>query len=153
MFIICFPVHHPIFLTQVNYSPNGNLYVSASKDGDIKIWDGVSNRCINTFLKAHDGAEVCSATFSRNAKVSLWNKRSAFFWCSQCMLSWHNCTYLFNFLFQYILSSGKDSIVKLWELSTSRCLIAYTGAGTTGKQQHRAQAVFNHSEDYGTCFN
>jgi cleavage stimulation factor subunit 1 len=59
------------FLTQVNYSPNGNLYVSASKDGDIKIWDGVSNRCVNTFLKAHDGAEVCSATFSRNAKVSL----------------------------------------------------------------------------------
>lgn len=39
--------------------------------------------------------------------------------------------YIF-FFFQYILSSGKDSTVKLWELSTSRCLIAYTGAGTTG---------------------
>lgn len=51
--------------------------------------------------------------------------------------------------FQYVLSSGKDSIVKLWELSTSRCLIAYTGAGTTGKQQHRTQAAFNHTEDYG----
>lgn len=36
------------------------------------------------------------------------------------------------YFFQYILSSGKDSTVKLWELSTSRCLIAYTGAGTTG---------------------
>ena len=33
-----------------------------------------------------------------------------------------------------MLSSGKDSLVKLWELSTSRCLIAYTGAGSTGKQ-------------------
>lgn len=89
----------------------------------------------------------------------------------------------FERLFQYILSSGKDSTVKLWELSTSRCLIAYTGAGTTGKimmkhssyaraalciifirttycfvtwtkfvlagkQEHRAQAVFNHTEDY-----
>ena len=48
-----------------------------------------------------------------------------------------------------MLSSGKDSLVKLWEMSTSRCLIAYTGAGTTGKQQHRTQAVFNHTEDYG----
>ena len=42
----------------------------------------------------------------------------------------------------------QDSLVKLWELSTSRCLIAYTGAGTTGKQEHQAQAVFNHTEDY-----
>lgn len=49
---------------------------------------------------------------------------------------------------QYLLSSGKDSLVKLWELSTSRCLIAYTGAGTTGKQEHTTQAVFNHTEDY-----
>ena len=36
----------------------------------------------------------------------------------------------------------------MWELSTSRCLIAYTGAGTTGKQENMAQAVFNHTEDY-----
>lgn len=50
---------------------------------------------------------------------------------------------------QYVLSSGKDSIVKLWELSMSRCLIAYTGAGATGKQVHRAQGIFNHTEDYG----
>ena len=42
----------------------------------------------------------------------------------------------------------QDSLVKLWELSTSRCLIAYTGAGTTGKQENQAQAVFNHSEDF-----
>ena len=50
---------------------------------------------------------------------------------------------------QYVLSSGKDSVVKLWELSMSRCLIAYTGAGATGKQQNRSTAVFNHTEDYG----
>lgn len=28
----------------------------------------------------------------------------------------------------------------------------YTGAGATGKQEHRTQAVFNHTEDYGTFF-
>ena len=42
----------------------------------------------------------------------------------------------------------QDSLVKLWELSTSRCLIAYTGAGSTGKQELQAQAVFNQSEDF-----
>ncbi|CAH8616207.1 unnamed protein product [Dicrocoelium dendriticum] len=49
---------------------------------------------------------------------------------------------------EYILSSGKDSAVKLWELATGRCLITYTGAGTVGHQTHRSMAVFNHTEDY-----
>ncbi len=55
---------------QVKFSPNANLFVTSSKDGDIKIWDGVSNKCINSFNRAHDGAEVCSVEFSRNSKVS-----------------------------------------------------------------------------------
>ena len=55
--------------------------------------------------------------------------------------------YYCNFL-QYILSSGKDSMVKLWELSTVRSLIAYTGAGATGKQEFTTQAVFNYTEEY-----
>ena len=57
---------------------------------------------MSTYIRAHDGHEVCSVKFSRNGK--------------------------------YILSSGKDSLIKLWEFSTNRCLIAYTGAGATGKQ-------------------
>ena len=47
---------------------------------------------------------------------------------------------------KYLLSSGKDSVVRLWELSTARCLIAYTGAGSAGKQEKRTQAIFNHTE-------
>ncbi|XP_062608775.1 cleavage stimulation factor subunit 1-like [Saccostrea cucullata] len=108
--------HHTLPITTVKWSPNANLYATGSLDGDIKVWDGVSNLVISTFKKAHDGEEVCSVTFSRNSK--------------------------------YILSSGKDSLVKLWELSTNRCLIVYTGAGMTGKMEHGAQAVFNHTEDY-----
>ena len=45
------------------------MYVTASKDGDVKIWDGVSSRCIETFQKAHDGAPICSARFTKNGKV------------------------------------------------------------------------------------
>jgi len=116
-FVCAVPSHqHTGSVTSLRWSSDGKHFVSASIDGSIKVWDGVSNRCISTFLQAHDGSEVSSVQFSRNGK--------------------------------YVLSSGKDSLVKLWELSTSRCLIAYTGAGTTGKQEHRAQAVFNHTEDY-----
>jgi len=38
--------------------------------------------------------------------------------------------------------------VKLWELSTNRSLIAYTGAGATGKQEFLAQSCFNQTEEY-----
>lgn len=116
-FVSCIPSdQHKGAINAVRYNNTGKLYVSASKDGDLKLWDGVSNKCVCTFPQAHDGNEVCSVVFSRNGK--------------------------------YVLSSGKDSIVKLWELSMSRCLIAYTGAGATGKQSHRAQGIFNHTEDY-----
>lgn len=56
-------------LNQVNYADSGSLYVTASKDGDVKLWDGVSNRCVNTFSRAHEGAEICSAKFTKNGKV------------------------------------------------------------------------------------
>ena len=74
-----------------------------------------------------------------------------FFWnvSNEWLAYYMHCVFWFTWnLFQYILSSGKDSLVKLWELSTNRCLIVYTGAGMTGKMQHGAQAVFNHTEDY-----
>lgn len=46
------------------------MYVTASTDGSIKLWDGVSSRCVYTMEMAHDGMEVGSVTFSRNNKVS-----------------------------------------------------------------------------------
>ncbi|KAL1450183.1 hypothetical protein WDU94_002631 [Cyamophila willieti] len=116
-FVCCLPSsQHKQAITAVKYSQDGRIYCSGSKDGDIKLWDGVSSKCVATFTRAHDGAEISSLTFTRNGK--------------------------------YLLSSGKDSLVKLWELSSARCLIAYTGAGSMGQQVHRAQAVFNHTEDY-----
>lgn len=97
-FVSCNPLdQHTDTISGVSYNHSANSYVSCSKDGSIKLWDGVSNRCVTTFDKAHDGAEVCSAIFSKNAK--------------------------------YILSSGKDSVVKLWEISTGRTLVKYTGEG------------------------
>ncbi|XP_076451958.1 cleavage stimulation factor subunit 1-like [Babylonia areolata] len=58
-------------ITGVHWSPNANLYTSCSKDGDIKVWDGVSSKCITTFRMAHQGQQVCSVFFSRNSKYIL----------------------------------------------------------------------------------
>ncbi len=55
----------------VKYGLTAKMYASGSADGSIKLWDVVSGRCVNTFAQAHDGAEVCSVTFSKNGKVSI----------------------------------------------------------------------------------
>lgn len=69
-YVCSIPNHqHTGGITSIKYSPDAKTYASASKDGSIKLWDGVSNRCINTFVKAHDGYQVCSVAFTRNGKV------------------------------------------------------------------------------------
>ena len=71
-FVSAVPSHqHSREVTSIKWSNDGKHFCSGSKDGSVKIWDGVSNRCISTFLQAHDGAEVCSVVFSRNGKYVL----------------------------------------------------------------------------------
>lgn len=72
----CFVSSHPQdqhskAITCVRWAPNGRLFATSSKDGSFKLWDGVTNRCINTFEGAHAGEEVCSVTFSKNSKYLL----------------------------------------------------------------------------------
>ncbi|MCL4132952.1 UNVERIFIED_CONTAM: hypothetical protein GTU68_037509 [Idotea baltica] len=63
--------HHTGGITFIKYSPDARLYCSSSNDGNIKIWDGVSGRSVQTFSKAHDGASISSVQFSRNGKYIL----------------------------------------------------------------------------------
>ncbi|XP_015752307.1 PREDICTED: cleavage stimulation factor subunit 1-like [Acropora digitifera] len=46
---------------------------------------------------------------------------------------------------KYVVSSGNDSLVFLWELSTGKALNMYTGATMSN---YRTQVVFNHTEDF-----
>lgn len=62
---------HSDSITDVSYAENGRLFVTGSRDGNVKVWDGISNRCIETFTRAHDGAPICSARFTRNGKYIL----------------------------------------------------------------------------------
>jgi cleavage stimulation factor subunit 1 len=62
--------HHFGPINQVRYSSDGKLFVSGSKDGAIKIWDGVTGRCVNTIPNAHSG-QVYSVQFSMNSKYLL----------------------------------------------------------------------------------
>jgi cleavage stimulation factor subunit 1 len=71
------------------------MYVSASKDGTIKVWDSINNMCIRTIdpENAHSGQHVSSAEFSPSSK--------------------------------YILSNGKDGYTKLFDVGTGKNVLTY----------------------------
>lgn len=62
---------HKMPVTTCEWSPNARIFASGSKDGSIKLWDGVSNKCINTFADAHGHQEITSVTFTKNSKYLL----------------------------------------------------------------------------------
>nr|GMD17973.1 cleavage stimulation factor subunit 50 [Ipomoea batatas] len=52
--------------TQVRYSRNGGMFVTASKDGAIRLWDGVTANCVRSIDGAHGTEEAT------NSSVKLW---------------------------------------------------------------------------------
>lgn len=53
---------------QVRYSATGGMYVTASKDGAVHLWDGVSARCVRSIVGAHGTTEATSANFTKDQR-------------------------------------------------------------------------------------
>lgn len=62
--------HHYISL-QVRYSSTGGMYVTASKDGAIRLWDGVIASCVRSIDGAHGAAEATSANFTKDQRLEI----------------------------------------------------------------------------------
>ncbi|CAI6360445.1 unnamed protein product [Macrosiphum euphorbiae] len=128
-YVCSIPSHqHTGPVTSIKFEPGAKHFVSSSRDGSIKLWDGVSNKCVNTFERAHDGSEVCSVTFSRNGKyilssgkdslVKLWELST-----SRCLITYtgagtigkqeHHTQALFNHTEEYVMFPD--------EVSTTLC--------------------------------
>eukprot|EP01100_Stratorugosa_tubuloviscum_P002157 TRINITY_DN1490_c5_g1_i1.p1 TRINITY_DN1490_c5_g1~~TRINITY_DN1490_c5_g1_i1.p1 ORF type:complete len:418 (+),score=156.44 TRINITY_DN1490_c5_g1_i1:61-1314(+) len=69
--------HHTAAINQVRYSCDGRNFVSCSKDGSIRVWDGINNNCILVIPSAHNGFEVNSVQISKNGKYILSGGRDS----------------------------------------------------------------------------
>jgi hypothetical protein len=98
------------------------VYASAGKDGNIKLWDTTSATCISTFPAAHSGNAVMLLLL---LLLQVMTPRG-------CSPSTYSCLQVTSVQFsrngRYLLSCGKDSTVKLWDLSTTRPLRIYSGS-------------------------
>ncbi|XP_004299284.1 PREDICTED: cleavage stimulation factor subunit 50 [Fragaria vesca subsp. vesca] len=58
-------------INQIRYSATGGVYVTASKDSAIRLWDGVTASCIRSIVGAHGTAEATSANFTKDERFVL----------------------------------------------------------------------------------
>jgi cleavage stimulation factor subunit 1 len=127
--------HHIGPINQVRYASEGNIYVSCSKDGSIKLWDTVTNKVINTIAKAHSGFEPTSVQFSKEQKYLLSAGKDAVIkiWelstgrQLQNILTgpqWKNRLQVtFNYNEDFILSSDENKyIVVVWDTRTGEVI-------------------------------
>ncbi|XP_027363027.1 cleavage stimulation factor subunit 50 isoform X2 [Abrus precatorius] len=58
-------------INQVRYSCTGAMYVTVSKDGAIRLWDGITANCVRSITGAHGTAEATSAIFTKDERFVL----------------------------------------------------------------------------------
>ena len=45
--------------------------MTASKDGAVRVWDGVTAQCVRTIAQAHRSTEVTSARFTKDGRLKV----------------------------------------------------------------------------------
>ncbi|KOB71882.1 Cleavage stimulation factor 50 kDa subunit [Operophtera brumata] len=144
--------------------------INGSADGCVKLWDTVSNRCFNTFVNAHDGSEVCSVAFTRNSKTRPRRRSARGIPAAPVAVS--SCLWAITALSGTVcLVHRKARARSPGDIQPHRGLRDVPRRGhdvalhvafpqrqslsahvpyvwSTGRQEHVAQAIFNHTEDY-----
>lgn len=72
--------------------------MTASKDGSLRIWDGVSAECVRPIIGAHGSVEATSAIFTKDersasasmCKMLLGNKEM----CVKCLCQVNNIMFI-----------------------------------------------------------
>ncbi|WJX72213.1 Cleavage stimulation factor subunit 50 [Trifolium repens] len=119
-------------INQVRYSCTGAMYVTASKDGAIRLWDGITANCVRSITAAHGTAEATSAIFTKDERfvlscgkdstIKLWEAGSGRL-VKQYLGAVHTqlrCQAIFNATEEFILSIDElNNEVVIWDAMTT----------------------------------
>ncbi|KAJ4972961.1 hypothetical protein NE237_006135 [Protea cynaroides] len=119
-------------INQVRYSATGGMYVTSSKDGAVRMWDGVSAQCVRSIVGAHGSAEATSASFTKDQRfvlscgkdstVKLWEVGTGRL-VKQYMGATHTqlrCQAVFNETEEFVLCIDEQSNeIVIWDALTS----------------------------------
>lgn len=119
-------------INQVRYSATGSMYVTASKDGAVRLWDGISAKCLRSIVSAHGTAEATSAKFTKDERyvlscgkdssVKLWDVGTGRL-VKQYVGATHmqlRCQAVFNDTEEFVLSIDEPSNeIVIWDALTA----------------------------------
>ncbi|KAK7843067.1 cleavage stimulation factor subunit 50 [Quercus suber] len=119
-------------IMQVRYSSTGGMYVTASKDGAVRLWDGVTANCVRSIVGAHGAAEVTGANFTKDQRfvlscgkdstVKLWEVGTGRL-VKQYLGATHlqlRCQAVFNDTEEFVLSIDEPSNeIVIWDALTA----------------------------------
>nr|CAB3493198.1 unnamed protein product [Digitaria exilis] len=128
---------------QVRYSCTGSLYVTASKDGSLRIWDGVSAECVRPIIGAHGSAEATSAVFTKDERylLSCGKDSSVKLWevgtgrlvkqYTGSVRRQFRCQAVFNETEEFVLSvDEQNNEVVVWDALTAEKVARLPSGGT-----------------------
>ncbi|KAG5019946.1 hypothetical protein JHK87_015801 [Glycine soja] len=110
----------------------GSMYVTASKDGAIRLWDGITANCVRSITAAHGTAEATSAIFTKDQRfvlscgkdstLKLWEVGSGRL-VKQYLGAIHTqlrCQAIFNETEEFILSIDElSNEIVIWDAMTT----------------------------------
>ncbi|KAF1876430.1 hypothetical protein Lal_00029778 [Lupinus albus] len=119
-------------INQVRYSCTGAMYVTASKNGAIQLWDGVTANCVRSITGAHGTSEATSAIFTKDQRfvlscgkdstIKLWDVGSGRL-VKQYLGAIHTqlrCQAIFNETEEFVLSIDEmTNEIVIWDAMTT----------------------------------
>lgn len=121
---------HRSTVTRVKFHPHYNVFVSASEDATIKVWDYETGEYEVT-LKGHtdvvqdvsfDPSGNLLASCSADMHVKLWDFTT--YTCIKTLFGHDHSVSSICFLpsGDFLVSAGRDKTIKIWEVATGYCV-------------------------------
>ncbi|KAM7537860.1 hypothetical protein Aperf_G00000075689 [Anoplocephala perfoliata] len=121
---------HRSTVTRVKFHPHYNVFVSASEDATIKVWDYETGE-YETTLKGHtdvvqdvgfDPSGNLLASCSADMRVKLWDFTT--YTCIKTLYGHDHSVSSVCFLpsGDFLVSAGRDKTIKIWEVASGYCV-------------------------------
>eukprot|EP01105_Mastigella_eilhardi_P019425 TRINITY_DN4567_c0_g1_i2.p1 TRINITY_DN4567_c0_g1~~TRINITY_DN4567_c0_g1_i2.p1 ORF type:complete len:432 (-),score=94.15 TRINITY_DN4567_c0_g1_i2:190-1296(-) len=153
----CFKDTHNV--RSVSFHPSGDYFLAGTDHNVIRLYDVASAGCYCASNRQHDHTGPITqvryapqgnvyASCAKDGDIKLWDgvSNSCITTLSRAHEGCEVCSVQFSKNQRYLLSSGKDAHVRLWELTTGQLLMAIPVS--QHPQRNRLQACFSWNEDF-----